>query len=143
MIIIDLGESMALFRLSESRARLTSEGFVPFCRNFRHRSSLKVDVLLPSMVCLCMTDTARGKPEGSEAGTVFFLFSSLVGVDCKHQVVVVSLDTPRLPATLSNARAGGVWFSAGVQGKSLSEHLILPAARTLDDRPPGSLGVQG
>ena len=33
---------------------------------------LKVDVLLPSMLCLCMTDTAGGKPEGSEAGTVFF-----------------------------------------------------------------------
>jgi len=44
--------------------------FVPYWIKFR--STLKVDVLLPGMLCLCMTDTARRKPEGSEAGTVFF-----------------------------------------------------------------------
>merc|ERR550517_211776 len=86
-----------------------------------------------------MTDTARGKPERSEAGTVFFFFSGFFGVDCKHQVVVVPLDTPRLPATLSNTWAGGVWLCAGVQGKSLGDHLI--TSQTLDDHPPGSLGV--
>ena len=48
---------------------------------FPSKGSLKIDVLLPSMVCLCMTDTARGEPERSEAGTVFW---SLIGVDCKH-----------------------------------------------------------